>query len=198
MSAEEERRARGRVNTRRENGGGFSTACPRVKIRPTRAREAAVAGSVELSAMSAVTARWPTLWQACGSSYQAGAVNRKWAADKWVQPNLIFFQYSNSVEICKFKMEVFPYSKNSQILHKAILEYYSQLYKFFLLQIPKKNKVKNPGTDSIFEFSMNFKKVQTFWEKSKKFSKNLFWLDLHKSKFSWAHLYVIIRVTNKC
>jgi hypothetical protein len=57
MSAEEERRARGRVNTRRENGGGFSTACPRVKIRPTRAREAAVAGSVELSAMSAVTAR---------------------------------------------------------------------------------------------------------------------------------------------
>jgi hypothetical protein len=71
-------------------------------------------------------------------------------------------------------MEVFPYSKNSQILHKAILEYYSQLYKFFLLQIPKKNKVKNPGTDSIFEFSMNFKKVQTFWEKSEKFSKNLF------------------------
>jgi hypothetical protein len=42
---------------------------------------------------------------------------------------------------------------------------------------------------------MNFKGVQTFWAKSDKFSKILSWLDLHKSEFSWADLYVIIRVT---
>jgi hypothetical protein len=36
---------------------------------------------------------------------------------------------------------------------------------------------------------MNFKGVQTFWEKSEKFPKILSCLDLHKIEFSWAHLY---------
>jgi hypothetical protein len=36
---------------------------------------------------------------------------------------------------------------------------------------------------------MNFKGVQTFWEISNKFSKSPSWPDLHKTKFSWAHLY---------
>jgi hypothetical protein len=44
---------------------------------------------------------------------------------------------------------------------------------------------------------MNFKGVQTFWEKSDKFSKILPWLDLHKSEYSWAHLYLRIRVTKQ-
>jgi hypothetical protein len=36
---------------------------------------------------------------------------------------------------------------------------------------------------------MNFKGVQTLWEKSSKFTKNLYRLDPHKSEFSWAHLH---------
>jgi hypothetical protein len=39
---------------------------------------------------------------------------------------------------------------------------------------------------------MNFKEVQTFWEKSNKFSKIPSWVGLHQSEFSWAHLYVRI------
>jgi hypothetical protein len=35
---------------------------------------------------------------------------------------------------------------------------------------------------------MNFKGVQTLWEKSGKFTKILSEHDLHKSEFSWAHL----------
>jgi hypothetical protein len=57
------------------------------------------------------------------------------------------------------------------------------------LQIPIGTYVKNLGTDSIFESSMNFKGVQTLWEKSNKFSKIPSRLDLHKSEFSWAPLY---------
>jgi hypothetical protein len=41
---------------------------------------------------------------------------------------------------------------------------------------------------------MNFKGVQTLWEKSGKFTKILSQHDLYKSEFSWAHLYVKIRV----
>jgi hypothetical protein len=41
VSAEVERRARGRVSTRGENGGGFSMAHPRTKIRPAKACGAA-------------------------------------------------------------------------------------------------------------------------------------------------------------
>jgi hypothetical protein len=43
-----------------------------------------------------------------------------------------------------------------------------------------------------FESSMNCKGVQTIREKSDKFSTILSSLDLHKSEFSWAHLYARI------
>jgi hypothetical protein len=45
-----------------------------------------------------------------------------------------------------------------------------------------------------FETSMNFKGVQTLQEKSGKFTKILTQHDLHKTEFSWAHLYAKIRV----
>jgi hypothetical protein len=41
---------------------------------------------------------------------------------------------------------------------------------------------------------MNFKGVQTLQEKSGKFTKILTQHDLHKTEFSWAHLYAKIRV----
>jgi hypothetical protein len=94
-------------------------------------------------------------------------------------------------------MDALQCSKISQILHEYILESYKQLSQLLWLQIPTTSYVKNLGTDSIFESSMNFKGVQTFWEKSYKFSKIPSWLGLHKSEFSWAHVYVRIWVTKQ-
>jgi hypothetical protein len=107
----------------------------------------------------------------------------------------IFLEFLKPVQTCKFKIDVFQCSKNSQISHDSRVEYFEQLYKLYGLQITNINYVKNLGTDSIFESSMNFKGIQTFWEKSDKFFKILSWLDLHKSEFSWTHLYVRIQVT---
>jgi hypothetical protein len=42
---------------------------------------------------------------------------------------------------------------------------------------------------------MNFKGVQTLWEKFGEFTKNPSQLLLYKSEFSWAHLFARIRVT---
>jgi hypothetical protein len=46
---------------------------------------------------------------------------------------------------------------------------------------------------------MNFKRVQTLWEKFGKFTKLISQHGLHKSEFSWAHLYakfvVLIQVS---
>jgi hypothetical protein len=53
------------------------------------------------------------------------------------------------------------------------LEHYAQFSQLGQLQIPNRNHVKNPGTNSTIESSMNFKGVQTFWEKSDKFTKIL-------------------------
>jgi hypothetical protein len=53
------------------------------------------------------------------------------------------------------------------------------------------------AANSIFESSMNFKRGSNHLEKSNKFTKNFSSLDLHKSEFSWAHLYVRIRVTTQ-
>jgi hypothetical protein len=44
---------------------------------------------------------------------------------------------------------------------------------------------------------MYFKGVQTFREKSNKFSKNVSWLDLHTSEFSWALFYARYWVTTQ-
>jgi hypothetical protein len=62
------------------------------------------------------------------------------------------------------------YAPNSQIFHEGRLEYYEQLSQLCQCHINNRNHDKNLGTDKIFESSMNFKGVQTFWEKSDKFS----------------------------
>jgi hypothetical protein len=108
-----------------------------------------------------------------------------------------FPDFSKPVQTCKIKMGALQCYKNSQILHETRLEHYEHLYRLCLLQIPNRKHGKNPGTDSIFESSMDFKGVQTFWKKSEKFFKILSWLDIHKSEFSWAHLYVRIQVTKQ-
>jgi hypothetical protein len=40
-----------------------------------------------------------------------------------------------------------------------------------------------------FEQFLNFKGVQTFWEKSHKFPKILSWGDIDEHQFCWSHLY---------
>jgi hypothetical protein len=62
--------------------------------------------------------------------------------------------------------------KIQKFLHDARLESSAQLYQLYPFHIPNRSRVKNPGTTSLFESSMNFKGVQTFWGKSDKFSKN--------------------------
>jgi hypothetical protein len=88
------------------------------------------------------------------------------------------------------KSKWLPYiAKKIQILHGAILDSYEQLYKLCRLQILNRTYVTNLGTDSIFEPSMNFKGSILLGKKSDKFSKIPARLHLHKSEFSWAHLY---------
>jgi hypothetical protein len=89
---------------------------------------------------------------------------------------LIFSDFPKLGQTCKFERDAFVFSKKSQILHETRMEYCAQLYQFWLPQIPNVKNVKNPGTDSIFKSSMNFKGDQTFWEKlinSPKFSLDL-------------------------
>jgi hypothetical protein len=82
-------------------------------------------------------------------------------------------EFPKSVQICKFKTDAFYCSKKFQILCEVILEYSEHLFQLCQLQILNRNLVKILGTDSIFESFMNFKGVQTFWEKTNKFFKNL-------------------------
>jgi hypothetical protein len=55
--------------------------------------------------------------------------------------------------------------------------------------IPKINRAKNPGSDSTFEYLMNFKRGLNLPEKSGKLPKILSGAGLHKSEFSWDDLY---------
>jgi hypothetical protein len=55
-------------------------------------------------------------------------------------------------------MDTLPWFKESQFLRVASFGYYEQLSQLCQHKIPNRNRVKNPGTDSTFEYLMNFKR----------------------------------------
>jgi hypothetical protein len=59
----------------------------------------------------------------------------------------LFSKIQTQLKICKFKMEVFPCSKNIKTLHIAIFEHSKQLSPLGRLQIINKFQVINSGTD---------------------------------------------------
>jgi hypothetical protein len=72
------------------------------------------------------------------------------------------------------------------------------LWTIFLLcwhPFPNINRAKNPGSDSTFESLMNLKGGLNLPKKSGKFLKIPSWSYLHKSEFSWDHLYARMWVT---
>jgi hypothetical protein len=94
------------------------------------------------------------------------------AVDEWAQAVLDFFSnLSKTSSTLKIKIDVLPCFKNSQYLYVANLGNYEQFSQFCRHQIPSRNRVNNPGTDSIFESLMNFKRDLNLLEKSDKFSK---------------------------
>jgi hypothetical protein len=87
-----------------------------------------------------------------------------------------FLNYPKLVETCTIKMDALSCPKNSQCFHEARSEYFEQLSQLFWLQIPNRDKVKNPGIDSIFESLMNFRRDSNLLENlinSPKFLLNL-------------------------
>jgi hypothetical protein len=68
-------------------------------------------------------------------------------------------------------MDALTCSKNSLFLHVTILGYHEQISQLCRHQIPNTKRVKNPGTDLIFEFLMNSKMNLNLLKKSDKFSK---------------------------
>jgi hypothetical protein len=130
---------------------------------------------VAMAGTAAATAFWTLLLKQW--AWQAGPM--------WFN---IFPDFPKPVQTCKFKIDALHCSKKFHILYYARFGWFAQHPKLCWLQTPNWNHVKNRGIDLIFEFSMNFKRVQTFWEISDKFSKILYCLDLQKNEFSWAHL----------
>jgi hypothetical protein len=80
------------------------------------------------------------------------------------------------------------WSESTINTHKYNIIYWSSSRSYYNLAL-QKWFLSTFRTDSISEFSMNFKRGSNLLEKYDKSSKILSWLDLHKSEFSWAHLY---------
>jgi hypothetical protein len=85
----------------------------------------------------------------------------------------VFSNLSKTGSNSKVEKAALSCSKNSQFLHEDRFEYCEQLSQLCGLEIPNRNKVKHLGTDSIFEFLMNFKRDSNLLEKSGKISKIL-------------------------
>jgi hypothetical protein len=116
------------------------------------------------------------LWQ-CGSGRGLNAVSAGSAVVRigqlmgGPQRCQIFSNLSKTGSNLKIKMGALSGSKNYQFLHAASHLYWKQLAQLCRLQIPNRNKVKNPVTDLVFESSMNFKRDSNLREKSNRFSK---------------------------
>jgi hypothetical protein len=114
------------------------------------------------------TAKWRQPWSKCGRHGQ-----HRWsyrAADGWALAVSDFSNLSKTSSILKIKMGALSCSKNSEFSHAANRQYWKQLAQLCQLQIPNRNKVKNPIIDSVFESLMNFKRDSNLREKSDKLS----------------------------
>jgi hypothetical protein len=101
---------------------------------------------------------WVPTFRQCGC--QAGACSF-----------FIFPELSKLTQIWKLNMDAITCSQNFQFLHVARTGYYEQFSQLCRHPILNRIRVKNPGTDSTFEFLMNFKRHLNLLEKSDKFSK---------------------------
>jgi hypothetical protein len=112
--------------------------------------------------------RWPR--SECGRHGRRRCSDR--AADGWVPRGFqIFIICPKTGSNSKIEMDILSCFKNSQFLHAASRQCSKELAKLCRLQIPNRNKVKNPVTDSVFESLTNFKRDSNIREKSDKFSK---------------------------
>jgi hypothetical protein len=80
------------------------------------------------------------------------------AANGWAQRFDIFLKLSKPTQTWKLKMDTLLCSKNSQIWHASRLGHYEQLSELFQHPNLKRCRVKIPGTDSQFEFLVNFQR----------------------------------------
>jgi hypothetical protein len=104
-----------------------------------------------------VDRKW--LWRLrSGARRAVGApLFRQWGWQAAPHGLIFFLDFPKPFQNCKFKIDVFDCSKNSQVLYETILKYYAQFSKLCQLQITNINHVKNPRIDLIFESSTNFK-----------------------------------------
>jgi hypothetical protein len=137
--------------------------------------------------------RWPPL--SVGARRGPGRLCSDRETDGWAPRGFYFFQFVHN----RFK---FKNSKCVAYLAPKFpnfsfgrLGYYEQFSKLCQHPITNITIDENPGSDSTFESLMNFKMGLNLLKKSSKFPKILSWLDLHKSEFSWDHLYARMWVT---
>jgi hypothetical protein len=114
------------------------------------------------------------------------------AFKRWVRltcgPSPISISRFSNTQNLKSKMVTFPLS----IIHQT-LQYKEQLCFLSQLQILSGLHVKNSATNLIFEFSSNFKGIQTFLEKSDKFFKIQSSHEIFEYNFTFTHLQSNIR-----
>jgi hypothetical protein len=130
-------------------------------------------GVVPLGVVAALKLRVPQ--SGCGRSLKVVGVGKhrylNRATDEWAQAVLDFSNLSKTGSTLKIKVNALPCTTNSQFLHVASLGYYEKISQLHRHEIPNRNRVKNPGTDSTFECLRNFKRDLNHLEKSDKFSK---------------------------
>jgi hypothetical protein len=141
-----------------------------------------------------VDKRWHDSMAACGEQGDEATTR---AFKRWVRltrgPSPISISRFSNTQNLKSKMVTFLLSIIHQTLHSDSLKYKEQLCFLSQLQILSGLHVKNSGTNLIFEFSSNFKGIQTFLEKSDKFFKIQSSHGIFEYNFTFTHLYSNIR-----
>jgi hypothetical protein len=90
------------------------------------------------------------------TSARSGCQHLDRGADKGAPRGFDFFQFIQNRFNMEIEKESLTLSKNSQILYSARLGNYEQLSQLWKHQILNRCGIKIPGTDSQFEFLMNF------------------------------------------
>jgi hypothetical protein len=119
-------------------------------------------------AMGKAKRRWP--WSKRGRHGRCRCSDR--APDGWAPTVSDFSNLSKTGSTLKIKMGALYCSKDSHFLHVTRFGYYEQFSQLCQHSIPNRDRHKDLGTDSTFEFLMNFKRDLVHLEKFGKFPKN--------------------------
>jgi hypothetical protein len=166
-----------------------SSANPCATDNAARPRGVAVTGTSGLFVVSAVSSWWPAPWWAARDRVPGCPIKvflGRWQVGSAQLKDFLIFK---TIQTCKIQIQCLLEVQNYLNFAWGFIWTWWTTLSIGPTSHSQQNSCYKFWNRFKFESSLKFKGVKTLWKKSGKFTENLSGLGIHKSEFSWVHLY---------